>query len=235
MEILSPKKVIVTDLVPAAIKSAKKNVARYQKTGKKIPVSFVVGNLCDPLGDNKADIIYANIPNIPIKSDRKNQLLDGITASTFFDLGLVNGVPEKINKHLLALQYKFLQQAKDHLTQNGIVVINLGARFPIKIIDQLFDMAGYDYDVLYFGFKKQTEIKDTIPGYSQNEKNGIIFTYYPYKQAIKLLKNKHIKNVENLIKTLKPLRISATEALKRSRKGEDMGHIVTLLEARLRK
>src|SRR3989344_3250252 len=50
MEILRPRRVTVTDLVPAAIERAKENIARYQKTGKKIPVSFAIGNLCEPLG-----------------------------------------------------------------------------------------------------------------------------------------------------------------------------------------
>ena len=235
MEILSPKRVTVTDLVPVAIERARENITRYQKTGKKIPVTFAVGNLCEPLGDDRADIIYANIPNIPIEPDRKDQLMDGITAATFFDPETVKGVPTRINKHLLALQYTFLQQAKNNLTPDGMVVVNLGARFPIDIVSELFDRAGYNHGVLYFGFKKQTEPEDTIPGYARHEGDGVTFTYYPYKQAVQLLEAKQIQDVDDLMEMLKPLGISASEGLQRSRQGEEMGHIVTLLEAKPRK
>lgn len=232
MEILNPKRVTVTDLVPIAINRAKENIDRYQILGKKIPVSYLIGDLCKPLGNDKADIIYANIPNIPIEPRRKDELMDGITAASFFDPTTVNGIPELFNKYLLALQYSFLLQAKKNLTPKGMVIVNLGVRIPLRVVDALFKHAKYDYKVLYFGFKKQTEPNDTIPGYARYEKGGVIFTYYPYHSTIHLLKGKKIQTVRELVRVLKPLAISSTKAMKLSLQGKEMGHIVTVLGAK---
>lgn len=232
MEILNPRKITVTDLVPAAINKAKENIDRYQKKGKKIPVNYRVGNLCEPLGNDKADIIYANIPNIPIQPEKRDKLMEGITAASFFDPNMANKAPSQFNKYLLALQYTFLIQAKKNINPNGLVIINLGIRFPLKIVDILFESAGYNYDVLYFGFKKQTEPQDTIPGYARHEKDEITFIYYPYEHALRSLQGQSIQRVDELVKTLKPLGISSTKAQHLSQQGEEMGHIVTVLGAK---
>ncbi|MBI2012259.1 50S ribosomal protein L11 methyltransferase [Candidatus Daviesbacteria bacterium] len=232
MEILNPERITVTDLVPSAIDRARENISRYQLQGKKIPINYLVGNLCEPLGTDKADIIYANIPNIPIETRKRNRLMEGITAASFFDPNTVRAVPQCLNKHLLALQYTFLKQAKKNITPQGMIIINLGVRFPLKIVKTLFDLAGYKYEILHFGFKKQTEPQDTIPGYARYEKDGIIFTYYPYKQAVQTLSGKTIQKVDELMKLLKPLEITSTKAQKLSLKGEEVGHIVTVLGAK---
>lgn len=234
MEILNPRRITVTDLVPAAIKIAKENIIRYQKKGKKIPVRYLIGNLCKPLGNDKADIIYANIPNIPIEARRKNQLMNGITAASFFNPNTVSKVPQHLNKYLLALQYTFLKQARKNIDPKGMVIINLGIRFPLRIVHELFEQAGYDYEVLYFGFKKQTEPNETIPGYARHEKDGVTFTYYPYNRAIDTLKGKTIQKVDELMMVLKPLELSSTEALRLSSWDEKVGHIVAVLGAKLK-
>lgn len=233
MEILKPDRITVTDLVPAAIARAKENITRYQIRSKKIPVSYLIGNLCEPLGDDKADVIYANIPNIPIQPEKRSKLMDGITAATFFDPNTVKDIPQQLNRYLLALQYTFLLQAKRNLRTGGRAVINLGVRVPINMVKELFNRAGYEYEVLFFGFKVQTEPLDTIPGYARHEKDEVSFSYYPYgKTIIKLTQEKSTQNLNELIAVLKPLRVSANKALQLVRRGEKVGHIVAVLSAK---
>jgi len=233
MEILHPERITVTDLVSTAIDQARENISRYQELGERTPVTYVVGNLCEPLGNDTADVIYANLPNIPIPTELLDQLLEGITAASYFDPETLQGVPEDLGKYLLSLQYAFLQQAKSHLTPDGQVLLNLGARMPITAINDLFDKAGYQQpEVLSFGFKLQTEPFDTIPNYAAHETSEVQFAYYPYRQAKEILTGKSITNFSELTTLLEQLKLSATDAFERLKQGEQLGHLVTLLSAK---
>lgn len=236
IEILQPQRITVTDLVPSAIERARQNIARYQESGQKTPVNYVVGDLCEPLGDEKADLIYVNLPNIPIPEEQKEKLFCGIKAASFFDYESIEDAPERLNDYLLALQYSFLLQARAHLTSEGRILLNLGLRVPYGTVNELFEGAGYQHKVLAFGFKLQTEAEECIPGYARFETDQIKFAYYPYHKARSRLAGLNITNITNVFElrdALEDLKMSATEALEYFKQGGQIGHIVTLFEAQL--
>jgi len=138
IEIMHPKRVTVTDLAPAILERARENIAIYQQNGgKKIPVTFGLGSLCEPLGTDKADVIYANLPNLPVPPEQKVRLMEGGTSAVFFDPDSITHVPDAIERNLLSLQHAFLLQALNHLSDHGKVVMSLGARMPLDAIYSL--------------------------------------------------------------------------------------------------
>lgn len=231
MEIFRPQRVTVTDVVARAIQRAKETITRYQEqAGAAIPVAYVVGNLCEPLrAEEKADVMYADLPHLPSEGEPKGRWLGGTPAAPEAAPGTTCGVPERISRYLLALHYTFLRQARTHLTPTGQVLLNFGLRVPLDIVEALFASTGYTPQVVVFGLTFQTEPFDTIAQYAKYESKGITFAFYPYGTALKQVLGKEIPDVTELVHTLEPWCMSATAALHWLRKGERVGHIVVVL------
>ncbi len=193
-----------------------------------------MGNLCEPLieGDIKADLIYANLPNIPL--DGSGSAMGGQLTSTFFDVNWIEKCPRNLEQYLLGLQNAFLQSAYGSLSPNGSVIVNLGGRVPVEIIKNMFLNNGFEYQELFSMFKIQTQPEWVLGGYARaEEKYKVVFDFYRYDLAFqklrKQLENKNILSIE-LKKILKPFRVSATEGLKKFvYDKERIGHVVQII------
>jgi hypothetical protein len=230
-EIFHIKEIYQTDIHPKIIEIADKNVKALIPSNVKIET--FLGDLCQPLIEKKikVDLVYANIPNIPSKEpifDKKK------SASKFFERSSKE-CPEIFQKWFLTLQYFFLKEAKQILNSGGVVVAVIGARVPYKILEDLFITSGYKPSELISIYKVQTEPGDTLPGYSDQEKNSDIeFEFYDHEKALPFWK----KNLENqkltavqIKEALEPFKINAQKALKYFKEGKPVGHICIFFKA----
>jgi len=231
--ILHPKNIIITDIHPEVVPVAQRNFLE-NVTAPTPEFQALVGNLCEPLRENKikADVIYANLPNIPLDGD--GSAFGGQLTSTFFDMNWIRKCPRFLEQYLLCLQNTFLYDAYNSLTPGGSVLVNLGGRVPLEVAKEMFISAGYQYQELYNMFKLQTQPEWVLGGYARaEEKNKIIFDFYRFDLARqKLGERLDDENISSakLKKLLKPLRVSATEALKLFvYNHERIGHTVQLI------
>ncbi len=230
--IFHPKKIIITDIHPEVIPIAKNNFLK--NTDHKTNFVAYVGNLCDPLSKNKivADIIYANLPNIPFEGVGSN--FGGQLTSTFFNEQWINNKSRILEKYLLSLQNAFLYSAWPNLSPRGSVIVNLGGRIPLQLIKKMFTDAGFKYEELFNTLKIQSQPEWVLGGYARaEEKYKVTFDFYRFDAA----KSKYGKKLEKenlsankLKKMLRPFRISATEGLKLLiYRQETIGHLVQII------
>lgn len=229
LEIFRPQTVTVTDLAPAILSRAKENIIRYQQNGgSQARINFGLGSLCEPLGDEPADLIYTNLPNLPVPPELKNKLMENGVSAAYFDPDTVSGIPNKFSQPLLSLQYAFLLQAKKYLSNNGRVLLNLGVRMPVKTVEELFTAAGYSMEAPTYGVKLQTRAAQSIGSYAAFEKEGIVFTYYPYVAAIEVFNRDKPQSLEIMFSLLEPFKLSAVQAIERAEAGEQIGYPAAL-------
>lgn len=221
--IFHPKTMILTDVHPDVLSVARENVTPFTN---KQEVIFQHGNLCEPLRmmGMQADVIYANLPLIPYSG---SNLLDGMNSSSYVSTKAYEHTPEIYKKHLLGIIHTFLKEACFSLKPQGSVVVNLGGRIPVALVQQMFKDCGYFYSELYTGFKLQTQCEDILPGFSNAEKEfGIEFDYYDYEKG-----SQHPDFVcaKDLKEYLSPHRMSATDALRAFQHGKQVGHVVQVI------
>ena len=230
-ELFHPKQIYQIDIHPNITEIANKNTKTI--IGKGANIETFLGDLCRPLIEKgiKVDLVYANIPNIPSPEsvfDKK------VAASKFLERD-VEGCPEIFQKWYLTLQYLFLKQAKQVLNPGGVVVNAIGARVPYEILEQLYSVLGYKTTELASVYKIQSEPEDTLPGYAQDEQNGVEFDFYDHKQAWPFwqsnLEDKKLSTPQ-LKEALKPFRISAAQALEAFEKqGQQSGHVCSIFKS----
>jgi methylase of polypeptide subunit release factors len=233
-EIFHPKRIYQIDIHPNVPKIAQENAQQW--VSSKAIVETFLGDLCEPLIKKKikVDLVYANIPNIPTS---KKPLDKKVSASQFLAREYPD-VPTVFQKWYLTHQYLFLKQAKNVVTEKGVVVDAIGIRVPYKHVLELFTENGYDVEELVSIYKIQSEPEDTLEGYAKHEKEaGVEFDFYDHEKAgiywQKNLKGKRLATPE-LKEALKQFRISATEAFKNWQKsGKQAGHICSILKGTL--
>lgn len=229
--IFHPQQLILTDIHPLVIPVARQNTQRYLKqAASQTTVLALHGDLCEPLRQQalRADVIYANLPLIPFTGEN---LLDHMCTSTFVSPDLFSQVPGQYSKWLLGMVCVFLQDAKSVLPPGGSVVVNLGGRVPLELIQQLFMDCGYTYTELYTTCKQQTQPADVLPGFCQAEQRaGVEFDFYEY-EAVQPFINRFSAHLsaKEIKQTLLPYRVSATAALKLYQQGKKIGHVVQVI------
>ncbi len=200
---------------------------------KQVRTYSLIGNLCEPLRERGlvADVMYANLPNIPEPDTAK--VHDGMNSATFIDEDAIAAAPQKYHAYHLGLQHTLLQNARDSLSDQGSLLVNLGGRVPVELVRDMFHENGYGYEELFNHFKVQTEPEEVLTGYSvQGEQRyGVEFDYYRYDEAKRLLGERKPQDlsVEQLKELMSSVRVSATEGLERHHQGERLGHIVQLV------
>lgn len=227
-EILHPKKIFQTDIHPNVIDLAQKNVSEFVQG--RAQVETLLGDLCMPLVERniKVDFLYANIPNIPSEVS----VLDGKTSASRFER-TNESCPEEFEKWLLALQYKFLIQAKQVLNKNGTIAVAIGERLPKEILEKLFADTGYISERLITLYKVQTEPEEILSGYAEQElKSGVEFEFYDHEKALPVWqqegegKNLSIDEIRNI---LRPFCLNAKQALRLFKEEENkVGHIYSV-------
>lgn len=231
-EILYPRTVIMTDVHPDVLPLAQKNFSQHVPNGQVVSQTLQ-GSLLEPLQARhlKVDVIYANVPNVPF-TQAADALLSEQLTSSFFNPKISAGVPQDIRRYMLSMQYRTVQAAYDCLVPGGSVLINLGGRVPVDLVEHMFQEQGYTCEELVVLLKMQSQPKIMLASYAQAEKdNQVEFDFYRYGEARQILENAHKKLSTRQMKSLlRTCRVSATEAWRLfSQHKERIGHIVQLL------
>lgn len=229
--ILQPKQLIITDIHPEVLALAQKNVA-FNTT---IPCMALQGSLCAPLREQSlhADVIYANLPNIPFSGGTTALLVDQLTSS-FFDGKKIRGVSAELSKYLLAMQYSALLSARECLAPGGSLLLNIGGRVPFHLIERMCAEAGYACEELCVMFKAQSQPELIVKGYAEAEViDNVEFDFYVYDDAVRVANQySHRVSTHDLKQALSKYRVSATEAWNRyTDSAERIGHIVHVIRA----
>lgn len=230
------EKVMMTDIDGRVVGLCKENFSKnLGRKNQTLEFGAAEGFLCAPLIEAgvKADVIYANIPNIP---ENPRKVFVGRNSSGFFDRSLYGDVPEEFEKYLMVSQYAILKSAKKALAKGGDIVVNFGGRVPYGLIEKLFEKCGYGFGELCCGFKMQTETREMLEGYGKGEgQNGVEFDFYRHDESMRFLESKGIENPTSKIKgaklkeLLSSFRVSSKEGLNLFGRGAAIGHTVHLL------
>jgi|GEM_PF-596656 len=253
IETFSPKNVVITDydwkLVERALWNIRQNVIDPGAINiKEIGCSFFENRA--KFKDSKFDLIYENLPNIP---DELITYDEHAPYGSFIPkcnrLELVGKVPEKYKYFLLTSHYIFLQQAKEFLAKDGIVICCIGGRVKSEIIEELFYEQGYKSEVILYDFKRQNEAGTNLAGYSQWENEMLYkrfnskFIFYPYSDTLAFLEKNYKYNKlsgfldqkEIIKKEIQEYSISADEANKTFKSNIEIGHEVSIILASVNK
>lgn len=228
----------VSDIVEDITRGAERNIAPYL-TNTALTVHCITGSLCEPFEqhDYRADLVFANIPNLPSDSD---EIADsGAERGTFFSpsaLGNIQ-VPLQFTRWALGCQYAYLQSAKQIISNNNAQVITeLGGRVPSSILKELFTACGYFVSEIVVGFKEQSEPLIDFIGYHAFEKQyGVSFDFYLVTEARRILSELAFSNptdewtADEIKQQLLTCRVSAGEAIDLFHKNIKVGHIVQVL------
>ncbi|CAK43146.1 hypothetical protein CBS63078_3449 [Aspergillus niger] len=236
------RSIVMTDLHDEVVDKAKINLmsAAEKADGRVRAVARdatgLSGHSLVPLkGQVPFDLIYENLPNIPLPEDA--DLLDGQTSSTYFDCSDVSGVvPSFVSKALLDLHYVCLLQARtfDLLTETGVVLSSIGGRVPIDTMLQLADAAGFTGRILSMSWKVQSEPDSVIEGYATQQEKGLGPFYFYRVSTLRRIFG-HLTGAEAGLRALeienelRPDRLDAVTALKAHKQGIDIGHPVVVM------
>ena len=228
----------LTDIDPDVLGLSVMNF--YQNANAPVKAFSFSGNHTEPLEKNgiSADVIYANLPNIPLTDELQKS---GFGLSTFHFFKDEIRAPQTIEKYLLSSQYQFLKTCKNCLKEGASVIIMEGGRFPSKKFDELFNLAGFNLDNLCVGFKPQTEATEVLSGYAFAEKNyKTDFIFYDYEKAFDALSKIGKSNIilgekKNFLeKELGAFALTASQALEEYKRGKVIGHTCHALRGTLK-
>ncbi len=230
VEALGVRDLVLMDLHEDVVESAKENVLRNCPAIEPDHVCAFVSDLCTEMRrrDIRADVVYENLPNIPADDV---DLEDGVTAASFFRRAPSVTIPDVYARHRLALHYRFLMQARECLTDTGVVVCCIGGRVPARVVEQMFINCGYSPDVLNFEMVRQFEAAGVVGGFAQAERReGLTFRFYPYRAGRAALEEIRTRDGESIgvvmdDPALQRLCMTAVEAEARLAAGEDIGHL----------
>jgi methylase of polypeptide subunit release factors len=227
------EELLVTDIDSRVIDLSTRNIDNNIPEDRSKPkVFFFVGDLCNPLSERylETDLVYGNLPNLPSDSD---DLHEGINLSSLYRRGIREiRASGSIGDYLLEMQRLFLDSAKAVLRPGGSVLPIIGGRVPYGLFPRMFAEAGFNFEELCSGFKRQTEAEVIIPEYANAEMGRVRFSFYHYSEARGHLQKLGIGNPtakingKELSDILRDYGVSAREALSLYRGGIDIGHTI---------
>ncbi|MEK6876683.1 MAG: hypothetical protein AABX63_04675 [Nanoarchaeota archaeon] len=234
------EELLITDIDPRIMEFSVENIQK-NISDDELGIYPFVGDLCKPISERglNVNLVYGNLPNLPSDS---NDLLEGLKLSSLYkreNSGL--RMPSYITAYLLEMQMLFLDSAKAILNPGGSVLPIIGGRVPYELFPRMFAEAGLSLEELCSGFKRQTEPDIVILEYAGAERDGIIFSFYPFTEAKEHLKKIGVANPTTrvdgmeLSSALRDYRISAREALNLYREGIGVGHTVHFFRGTLNK
>lgn len=237
IEVFGCKDVAITDLHHDVVETAAQNVIQNLQD-HLMPVSLFAraGDLLTPLHQTHSgfDLIYENLPNIPLQSD--GSMNHEQTSSSFFDFRHET-IPGIVTKNLLTLHYLAILEAKRHLASRGIILSSIGARVPLGSILETAKIAGATGNILLYTWKIQSEPEDIIGGYAAWQDRGLgPFYFYPIDALSATFSNIDMVAAGDqavaIEHALEPHRIDAITAYEAHRKGCKLGHTVAVLMSR---
>ena len=237
IELLGAKRVGFTDLQRSVVAAAAQNVRNNLKSNN-IEFEFGDGDLLQPLKNGKKnyDVIYENLPNVPIASNTK---IEDKRNSGHYLEKREEEIPEFVHEQMLDLHYLALKQARDYLAENGAVYSTLGGRVPLSAFINLGELAGLHSEIFTYSWKVQAEPEDVISGYAAQEKAGLgPFRFYRAEDLQKAFANVSVKDSGSraleIEKALDSVKLTATAAYEAFKKGEVIGHTVAVLKSSLK-
>lgn len=121
-----------TDISKDALEVAEKNKMKQQ-----VGVEFIQGNLLEPLGNNKVDIICANLPYITVEQLKLTEE----------DVRNYEPKTALIAKEETTLYSELLDQAPKYLNKNGIIFLEIDPAFKdkmMKLVQEKMPEAKYE-------------------------------------------------------------------------------------------
>ena len=235
-EILPVRSVVATDLHPAGVAAAEANVRAHLADDRDLELVFTAGDLLEPVpSGQRFDLVYENLPNLP--AGAADDLRRGETSGRFF-AAAAGDVPEPFGRYLLALHHRCLRDARERVRPGGGVLTAIGGRMPHEVVLDLHRRCGYEPELLAFDVKRQVEPAVVVPPYAAAEASGdVTFTYYA-ADAIGLVAEARRDGLDGqeladaVAGPLAALAITATDAERRRRAGEDVAHSVLMVHGR---
>ena len=237
IELLGAKRVGFTDLLKSVVTAAAQNVRNNVKDIKSIEFEFGDGDLLQPIqnGKRKYDVIYENLPNVPLASNTK---IEDKRNSGHYLEKRAETIPQFVHEQMLDLHYLALKQAREYLADNGAVYSTLGGRVPLSAFIKLGELAGLSSEIFTYSWKVQAESEDVISGYAAQEAGLGPFHFYRAKDLQKAFASISTetsgKQAFEIEKSLEPLKLSASDAYEAFKQGEIIGHTVAVLKSSLR-
>jgi hypothetical protein len=237
IELLGASVVGATDIFPDITDAADWNIRRNLSPDHPVEAHVAAGDLLSPLAGRVLgfDVIYENLPNIPL-SDGDAVALEEKRKSSSFVPPRAECIPSFAHRWMLALHYVALAQARDFLNPGGFVISTLGGRIPLEFLRELALAAGLRPSFLNYSWKAQAEGEEVLPSYSGLENQGLgPFHYYPVEVLEKTFagispRESGLRALE-IEKELLPRRITATQAWKDYQEGRRIGHTVAVLKS----
>ncbi|MDR1647391.1 MAG: hypothetical protein LBR88_05065 [Zoogloeaceae bacterium] len=233
-ETLGATRIGVTDVHEDVIAAAADNIRGNLKNPASVTLEAGFGDLLEPLPpDARYDLIYENLPNIPIDDAET-------VASARNSSGHIpprkEPIPDLMRRNLLALHYVALQKAKGYLTPEGAVLSLIGGRIPLAVFQEMGRLAGYRPEIFTYGWKIQTNPEEIIAGHARQEAEGL-GPYHFYRAArleeafagVKLEDSG--KRALEIEARLQADALSPAAALAAFRQGEVIGHTTVALRA----
>lgn len=221
------------DLFEERLAVSRQNVLAHLDDDTGIALDFRAGDLltCVP-PDRRFCLVYENLPNVRAATGMDVRL--GTVAGRFFDATRLVA-PERFETYQLALHHECLRQARGRIRDGGAVLTALGGRMPLELAYDLHRSCGYVPELVVFDAKVQAEPELVLPSYARIEKEkGVEFSYYAIG-AVELVAGARRSGLEGAAleeATREPLlgyRMSASEALARSRRGEPVVHSALMI------
>lgn len=229
--ILHPQFITITDINTKAIKISEANLNNNSVdiTIKSLNCSLLDGvtlskfDGCEEL--IPPDVIYANLPTLFSDSFDKNS-----DKAAAFSKKIHTTCPEILRTYQLELQYEFLLQVREQIDDRCSVILALGGRFPIEVIETLFESASFKFEEISFGFKIQAQPYESLLAYVKKE-NETNHDYIFFKQE-ELDDNKFkFSTVREMYDVSKTIAANAKEAMLAYQNGYTISHIVLILRA----
>lgn len=182
-EIYNLDHLAITDLHHNVLGTAARNVVSVLGSSKgsgSCIVTAAYGDLLTPLlgAGVKFDLIYENLPNIPIAATT-DAITAGQTSATYVE-ERAEPLPEVAQRNLLALHFLAIQQGVGLLAPGGHVLSSMGGRLPVRDIVGMATAAGVKAEVHTYTWKEQSEPEDVIGGYVHHQNKGLgPFHWYP--------------------------------------------------------
>jgi methylase of polypeptide subunit release factors len=221
----SLKRIIVTDVEKTLARQAAANVRANVRSNLR--VQGLAGDVCRPIAAASIDVLYTNLPNIPV-AVADDTIIDH---GSFYRPGPDLVTDDSLASYLLGLQYRFMLSAPKVLSRDGFALMMIGGRFPYAVFDQLARAAGFSFEEVLCCFKRQTEAENVVPSYAAAEKNGTEFDFYDFEAARKTLRGGEQLSGRQLKEALRPWRMSARDAEVQRRAGRAIGHTLHFMKA----
>ncbi|OUM62984.1 hypothetical protein PIROE2DRAFT_10559 [Piromyces sp. E2] len=236
-EVFGSSKLTLTDLQGSVVKSAIQNIKSNLLEPEKIEVNGYSGDLFEPLkkanGNPRFDLIYENLPNVPIPEDED---INKSRSSTHYIEKRSEKIPEEVKAALLDLHYLAIQQAPEFLEENGSLISLISGVIPIDTITSIEKYVdGVKIEVLFYNWNIQTSFYSVVNKYATQEEQGygpfIFYRENDLKKAFEGISDEESgKKAREIEKSLEDKRLTATEALKLLKQGENIGYTITIIK-----